>query len=159
MVSNVVTAFECCIQNVAFVFVSCKLSDSGTLFQKNRIWREGLGVKRFYILEAQAGVGCGQVDVKDKLIRVGTPKWCVWGKIHIRMKPTAVEIMNRMTSSCVIVRWVMVSWTKVFGKKIMVVTSLKKPRRKDSVNVIRNGNVLIVIKAFRQYVYFIIQSP
>ena len=65
---------------------------------------------------------CGEVDVNDKFIREGTPKRCVYGEIHIRMKPTAVEIMNRMTWRCGIVRWVMVSWTIVSGSKIIVVT-------------------------------------
>ena len=66
-------------------------------------------------------MGCGEVDVKDKFIRKGTLKWCVYGEIHIRMKLTAVEIMNRITWRCEIVAWVMVSWTRVSGSKITVV--------------------------------------
>ena len=41
-------------------------------------------------------MGCGEVDVKDKFIREGNLKWCVHGKIHIRMKPTAVKITKRI---------------------------------------------------------------
>ena len=33
------------------------------------------------------------MDVKDKFIRNRISKFCVYGEIHIRMKPTAVEIM------------------------------------------------------------------
>ena len=65
---------------------------------------------------------CGEVDVNDKFIREGAPKRCVYGEILIRMKPTVVEIMNRMTWRCGIVGWVMVSWTIVSGSKIIVVT-------------------------------------
>ena len=54
-------------------------------------------------------MGCGEVDVKDKFVRVGIQKWCIWGKIRIRMKSTAVEIMNRITWRCEIVGWVMIS--------------------------------------------------
>ena len=67
-------------------------------------------------------MGCGEVDAKDKFIREETPKWCVHGELHIRMKPIPVEIMIRITLRCGIVGWVMVNWTIVSGSKTIVVT-------------------------------------
>ena len=66
-------------------------------------------------MEARAGVGHGEVDMKPESIREETIKRSVChGEIHIWMKQTSAEIsewINCGLEEVSDVGWVMVSWT------------------------------------------------
>ena len=72
-------------------------------------------MKRFQMLDAQAGVRYGGVDFKEESISEKTTKWCAchW-EIHTSMK-LVLKSINRFSwtlEEVGDVGWVMVSWTK-----------------------------------------------